>query len=318
MVKNFLEIENVTFAASEKSKVNNVSLSIENEGEIICLLGPSGIGKTTILRTIDGLETVQSGKITLKAEEGDTVAVGQVVCLIDTSAEAPEGTPAPKEESKQEVKSAPKVEEKKEVAPSPAPAKKESYASGTPSVAAAKKMAENGIKANQVSGTGKDGRITKQDVVAAMAGGFGIMCAGDISIVHSKAKFSLTETMIGLTPAQISPYVIKKAGFANAKKLMITAEKFTGDKAREYKLADYLFNSIEELNEIEEKLKKQILQCAPRAIIEKKKILDLAFEGINQDFIDYASKNFVDQIVDGEGREGILSFVEKREPNWKK
>jgi len=66
MVKNFLEIENVTFAASEKSKVNNVSLSIENEGEIICLLGPSGIGKTTILRTIAGLEKVQSGKITLK------------------------------------------------------------------------------------------------------------------------------------------------------------------------------------------------------------------------------------------------------------
>ena len=153
---------------------------------------------------------------------------------------------------------------------------------------------------------------------AVMAGGLGIMCAGDISIVHTKAKFSLTETMIGLTPAQISPYVIKKAGFANAKKLMITAEKFTGDKAKEYKLADYLFNSIEELNEIEEKLKKQILQCAPRAIIETKKILDLAFEGINQDFIDYASKNFVDQIVDGEGREGILSFVEKREPNWKK
>ena len=118
------------------------------------------------------LPAEEAGIITLKAEEGDTVAVGQVVCLIDTSAEAPEGTPAPKEESKQEVKSAPKVEEKKEVAPSPAPAKKESYASGTPSVAAAKKMAENGISANQVSGSGKDGRITKQDVVAAMAGGF--------------------------------------------------------------------------------------------------------------------------------------------------
>ena len=45
MTNNFLEIENVTFAASEKNKVNNVSLSIENEGDIICLLGPSGIGK---------------------------------------------------------------------------------------------------------------------------------------------------------------------------------------------------------------------------------------------------------------------------------
>ena len=66
MPKNFLEIENVTFAASAKSKVNNVSLTIENEGDIICLLGPSGIGKTTILRTIAGLEKIQSGKITLK------------------------------------------------------------------------------------------------------------------------------------------------------------------------------------------------------------------------------------------------------------
>ena len=66
MTKNFLEIENVTFAASTKSKVNNVSLTIENEGDIICLLGPSGIGKTTILRTIAGLEKIQSGKILLK------------------------------------------------------------------------------------------------------------------------------------------------------------------------------------------------------------------------------------------------------------
>ena len=66
MIKNFLEIDNVTFAASAKSKVNNVSLNIENEGDIICLLGPSGIGKTTILRTIAGLEKIQSGKILLK------------------------------------------------------------------------------------------------------------------------------------------------------------------------------------------------------------------------------------------------------------
>ena len=66
MTKNFLEINNVTFAASAQSKVNNVSLTIENQGDIVCLLGPSGIGKTTILRTIAGLEKVQSGKIILK------------------------------------------------------------------------------------------------------------------------------------------------------------------------------------------------------------------------------------------------------------
>ena len=66
MIENFLEIENVTFSAGDKSKVNNLSLIIENKGDIICLLGPSGIGKTTILRTIAGLEKIQLGKISLK------------------------------------------------------------------------------------------------------------------------------------------------------------------------------------------------------------------------------------------------------------
>ena len=66
MSKNFLEIENASFAAGGKNKVNNVNLSIKNEGDIVCLLGPSGIGKTTILRTIAGLEKLKNGKITLK------------------------------------------------------------------------------------------------------------------------------------------------------------------------------------------------------------------------------------------------------------
>ena len=65
MANNFFEIENVSFAAGGKNKVNNVNLSIENEGDIICLLGPSGIGKTTILRTIAGLETVSYTHLTL-------------------------------------------------------------------------------------------------------------------------------------------------------------------------------------------------------------------------------------------------------------
>ena len=66
MTKNFFEINNVSFAAGGKNKVNNVNLSIENEGDIVCLLGPSGIGKTTILRTIAGLEKINEGKIILK------------------------------------------------------------------------------------------------------------------------------------------------------------------------------------------------------------------------------------------------------------
>ena len=120
------------------------------------------------------LPAEQSGIITLKAAEGDVVKVGQVVCLIDTSAPAPEGkAAAPKTEEKKEevIAAAPSAE--KVAAPNPDPVKKEaSYAAGTPSVAAAKIMAENGVSANQVNGSGKDGRITKQDVVAAMSAGF--------------------------------------------------------------------------------------------------------------------------------------------------
>tara|TARA_B100002052_G_scaffold269281_1_gene268559 strand:- start:361 stop:1416 length:1056 start_codon:yes stop_codon:yes gene_type:complete len=63
---NFFEIQNVNFSTGGKNKVKNLSLKIENEGDVICLLGPSGIGKTTILRTIAGLEKINSGKILLK------------------------------------------------------------------------------------------------------------------------------------------------------------------------------------------------------------------------------------------------------------
>ena len=66
MSKNYLEIKNVSFRAGGKTKVRNVSFNIENKGDIICLLGPSGVGKTTILRTIAGLEKIKSGSIKLK------------------------------------------------------------------------------------------------------------------------------------------------------------------------------------------------------------------------------------------------------------
>ena len=68
MNKNFFEVSNVSFKAGGINKVNNVSFSIEKEGDIICLLGPSGIGKTTILRSIAGLEKIESGTIKLKGK----------------------------------------------------------------------------------------------------------------------------------------------------------------------------------------------------------------------------------------------------------
>ncbi len=118
------------------------------------------------------LPAEQSGIITLKAAEGDVVKVGQVVCLIDTSAARPEGSIAPTVKVETPVVEVPKAVEQKTVAPSPNPVnEKTSYASGTPSIAAAKIMAENNVPANKVAASGKDGRITKQDVIAAMSAG---------------------------------------------------------------------------------------------------------------------------------------------------
>ena len=68
MSNNFFEVNNVDFVVGGKTKVRNVSFSIENEGDVICLLGPSGIGKTTILRTIAGLQKIKNGSIKLNGK----------------------------------------------------------------------------------------------------------------------------------------------------------------------------------------------------------------------------------------------------------
>ena len=110
-----------------------------------------------------------SGIITLKAEEGDAVAVGAVVCLIDTSAAKPSGNAPVAEAPKAEAPKAeaPKAEVKAE-APKAAPAAAATYATGAPSPAARKILDEKNIAPATVSGTGKGGRITKDDAVNAV------------------------------------------------------------------------------------------------------------------------------------------------------
>jgi 2-oxoglutarate dehydrogenase E2 component (dihydrolipoamide succinyltransferase) len=113
------------------------------------------------------LPAEQSGIITLKAEAGDTVKVGQIVCLIDTSAAKPEG--APNVEAAK-VEATPEPQKTPTPVPNPNPVK--SYAAGTPSPAAAKLMTENNLSSQHISPSGRDGRITKNDVMKALASGF--------------------------------------------------------------------------------------------------------------------------------------------------
>ncbi len=110
------------------------------------------------------LPAEESGTITLKAEVGDAVGVGEVVCLIDTSAEKPEGGTTVETPVATPQKEASEKAAVKEEAP-----KQESYATGTPSPAAKKILDEKGIAPSEVKGTGRDGRITKADAVEAKA-----------------------------------------------------------------------------------------------------------------------------------------------------
>lgn len=147
---------------------------VKNTGDVV--------EKDEVLAEIDSdkatltLNAEEAGKIEVLAAEGDTVKVGQVVVKIDTSVK-PE---AKKAEPRAEAKVEQKKEEKKAEVPVAAAASqsaekqetaKQSYATGTPSPAAAKMMAENNMKPAQLNGSGKDGRITKQDVLSALSRG---------------------------------------------------------------------------------------------------------------------------------------------------
>jgi len=112
------------------------------------------------------LPAEEAGLITLKAEVGDLVEVGQVVCLIDTSAARPEGSSKTETDVNDSVPSPSPVSPKQATLP-----KIDSYAKGHPSVAAKKMIDENELSAELIDGTGRDGRITKDDVKLAVSGG---------------------------------------------------------------------------------------------------------------------------------------------------
>ena len=140
---------------------------VKNTGDVV--------EKDEVLAEIDSdkatltLNAEEAGKIETLVGEGDTVKIGQVVLKIDTSFK-PE---AKKVEAKAEVKAETKVEAKAnaEVKVETKAETKTSYPQGTPSPAAAKIMAENNVRSEQIVGTGKDGRITKQDVLSALSNG---------------------------------------------------------------------------------------------------------------------------------------------------
>ena len=153
---------------------------------------------------------------------------------------------------------------------------------------------------------------------AAMAGGLGLLCTGDIVVVTKDCKFALTETTLGIPPAQIAPFVADRIGLSKARRIMLTAARFSGKEAYEMGLADFLADDTNDLNSIENEIKKGVLKCAPNANAVTKEIVLATRHLSRKEMIKFAAKGFSEQMLSEEGMEGIASFIEKRKPKWSK
>ena len=126
----------------------------------------------------------------------------------------------------------------------------------------------------------------------------------------------MTETAIGIPPAQIAPFVAQRLGLRIARRLMVTASRFDGKEAHRLGLADYVVDDAAGLDQIEADMKKQVRRCAPGANAVTKAIV-LATRHLNREQqLDFAAKGFAECMLSDEGREGVASFIEKRKPIW--
>lgn len=151
---------------------------------------------------------------------------------------------------------------------------------------------------------------------AAIAGGLGLMCCGDVIIATEDAKFSLTETMLGIPPAQIAPFVVARVGLPMARRIMLTGARFTGREAEDYGLVDEIVVSPDDLGPVEARIKRGVLRCGPGAIAATKHLILSSRDKSGAAMMDHAADTFATCMLSDEGKEGIASFIEKRKPNW--
>ena len=151
---------------------------------------------------------------------------------------------------------------------------------------------------------------------AAVAGGMGLMSCGDVVVTTADAFFSLTETTLGIPPAQITPFVMARIGLSNSRRLMLTASRFDGVEAHRIGLADIAVGNADEFINVLDNIKKGVFKSAPKANAKTKALLFKALSLNTEHFRSHAAKTFTDCMLDDEGLEGVASFIEKRKPSW--
>jgi methylglutaconyl-CoA hydratase len=151
---------------------------------------------------------------------------------------------------------------------------------------------------------------------AAMGGANGLLATCDIVLADSETTFSLSEVKIGLIPACISPYIIKRVGEARARELMLTGQRFKGEKAERFGLVSYSLPSEQMVAKLGEMID-LLISSGPKAVANCKVLIENVVNHLTiEESKEYTAQMIAKQRISAEGQEGMAAFLEKRKPNW--
>jgi isohexenylglutaconyl-CoA hydratase len=151
---------------------------------------------------------------------------------------------------------------------------------------------------------------------AAMAGGLGISCLADVVLTTADARFALTEVSLGIPPAQITPVVIRRIGASQARRLLLTAQRFDGAEAGRLGFAHYVEPDLEALEARLSSVLNDARRGAPGAIALTKEIIDACEHLDGGELVQFAAERFADAMLGDEAREGMRAYAEKRPSSW--
>lgn len=151
---------------------------------------------------------------------------------------------------------------------------------------------------------------------AVLGGGFGLACVSDVAISRSDVIFGLPETGLGIIPAQIAPFVVKRIGLTHARRLALLGKRFKGSEALHMGLVHEVVENEVALELALHDVLIQIRRTAPHASRATKALLHKTLNAPLKTLLDDAAQLFADAVSSEEGMEGTMAFVQKREPNW--
>jgi methylglutaconyl-CoA hydratase len=152
---------------------------------------------------------------------------------------------------------------------------------------------------------------------AALGGGAGLAAVCDVVIASDEAVFGFTEVLLGIVPAMISPYVVRKIGLSAARALCLSGAKFPAARAREMGLVHQVVPTAQ-LDDAVDGHVQQFMKAAPSAIALAKRLLRDVHGRRPADMMSLTVDAIATQRVSPEGQEGLRAFLEKRAPAWTK